>query len=365
MAIADRGDPALNQRNEAGAWAKRHWEDADVVSCAEFGMVGMGARPEGPRVTGPSIIVCTYQRANSLRRFLDSLAEQDSLPRKLVIVDASPRNESELVLRGFPSPHSLAECIQYFRVKGRYRGLTRQRNFGLNFVETDLVAFFDDDIFLTPGCLTELERVYREHERETVGVGLVAGPDETEGHFRNPSLLWRVRRWLQIVPDLHPGTYHRCGMSIPWNFQPPIRGVMEGDYLSGYAMMWKTELARQLRFNEDFSGYSQAEDLDFSIRMRRHGKILIAGKARAAHLEDPHGRPNYFQKGYMEVYNRFAIHRRGLENRSIGDIVWFAYAWGMDSLLLARDLARPGMIAPVFKRWGGRAKAAIDLLLRR
>ena len=44
----------------------------------------------GKLVEGLTVCICTYKRPKSLCQFLDSLADHDMKPDRLVIVDASP-----------------------------------------------------------------------------------------------------------------------------------------------------------------------------------------------------------------------------------------------------------------------------------
>ena len=306
---------------------------------------------------GVSVIVCTYQRAASMRRFLDSLAHQDRRAARLVIVDASPDDSTERMLAGQSDPAAWGGEVWYFRVAGPLRGLTRQRNFGLHWVCSDLVAFFDDDIVLAPACLGVMENVHRLLGEGVVGVGAYR-----EGRRGPPGALWRVRRALGVVATLNPGTYQRSGMSIPWSFLDPTDAVTDGDYLPGGATMWKTAVLRDLGFNEAFAGYGQGEDLEFSLRARRKGRLVLAGGARLRHLHEEGGRPDNFRLGYMAIHNRFLIHREGLDDRSWRDIVWFVYAWGIDTLMMMRQMVFPSRCIPVLQQLGGRLKAVLDLM---
>ncbi len=306
---------------------------------------------------GVSVIICTYRRARSLDRFLASLAEQDRTPDRLIVVDASPDDESEIMMMGRKDLASLGDSVWYFRVGEPLRGLTRQRNFGLRWVATDLVAFFDDDIVLGRGCLSVMEKIHRSCEGTLAGV---AG--FLDGGGTPPDMLWRVRKALHMVADLRPGSYQRSGMSVPWAFQPRTDAVVEGDYLPGGATMWRTSILLELGFNESFAGYGQGEDLEFSLRAGRKGKLAIAGEVKLQHLHESSGRPDHFKIGYMAIHNRYEIHRTGLDGRTAGDIAWFVYTWSLDSLMLARHLIIPSRIPGVVQEWGGRAKAAFDLL---
>jgi glycosyltransferase involved in cell wall biosynthesis len=292
-----------------------------------------------------------------MKGFLGSLGAQSLVPRRLIIVDASPDEETERLVRGWSGAKPLARLMLYFRVTGPLKGLTRQRNFGIRWVDTDLIAFFDDDVVLRPDCLSEMESVHRRLNGDVVGVG-----GYTEGEFQPPDLLWRTRRFLGIVSDLRPGSYQRSGMSVPWSFLPPTRGVVEADWLPGCAMMWATGVIRDIGFSEAFEGYAQGEDLDFSLRARRKGKLVIAGAARFLHLFDENGRPNHGKLGYMAVYNRYQIQRRGLDDRSWLDVAWFVYAWSLDTLMLARNFVFPRRVVPTLLHLGGRLRASMDLL---
>jgi GT2 family glycosyltransferase len=313
--------------------------------------------PSDPLIPGVSLVMCTYKRAGSLKGFLASLGAQELQPHRLIIVDASPDGETERLVRGWSTGKPLARLMLYFRVTGPLKGLTRQRNFGVRRVDTDLTVFFDDDVVLRPGCLSEMESVHRRLKEKVAGVG-----GYMEGSFQPTNRLWRMRRFLGIVSDLRPGSYQRSGMSVPWSFLPPTGEVVEGDWLPGGATMWKTSVVRETGFSEAFEGYAQGEDLDFSLRARRKGSLVMAGGARFLHLFDEGGRPSHQKLGYMAVYNRYQIQRRGLDNRSRLDVARFVYAWGLDTLMLARNFVVPRRVVPTLLHMRGRLRASMDLL---
>jgi hypothetical protein len=129
-------------------------------------------------------------------------------------------------------------------------------------------------------------------------------------------------------------------------------------------MMWQTAIAREVQFYESFEGYAQSEDLEFSLRARQHGKLLVSGAAHVIHYYESSGRPDAFAKGYMSMYNRYQIHRRALPDRTWRDIIWFAYALVLDTLLLARYIVVPGQWVPILLHIAGRTKAVCDIMSR-
>jgi GT2 family glycosyltransferase len=201
-----------------------------------------------------------------------------------------------------------------------------------------------------------MERVLRNGDNEVVGVGCFTDVETP------PSDLWRLRHRLGVVPTLQAGTYARSGISIPWHFQPSSDALVEGDWLPGCAQMVRTAAAWEVGFEESFGGYAQGEDLDFSLRLRTKGKLVIARDAHLQHLCDPAGRPNAFRVGYMELYNRYHIHRRTVPVPSWRDVAWFTYAWTVDTVLLARHLRSPRAWGPMFKQIAGRVAAAAAIV---
>lgn len=331
---------------------------ADVVTWSRRGRQAQGEAWHSELRCGTTVAVCTYRRAASLGRFLESLGRQDFEADALLIIDASPDAETEQLVCSRMACEALAEQVTYVRVTGALRGLTRQRNLALQLAATDLIAFFDDDILLEPGCLQELEAAHRRFGREVVGVGAwildEAGPSSHR--------LWRIRRLLGIVGSLQPGRYCRSGMSLPWSLIEPPDGVVDGDWLPGGCVMWRTDAARSVQFHEAFCGYAQGEDLDFSLRVRKHGRLVMHGAARVRHEHELSGRPNHYKLGYMAIYNRYHIHRRGLPDRRRRDAAWFIYAWSADTLLLARHLLFPRRWWPTLQQIGGRMTAACHLV---
>jgi GT2 family glycosyltransferase len=245
----------------------------------------------------------------------------------------------------------------YYRVEQALRGLTKQRNFALQLTQTDLVCFFDDDIELLCGCITEMERVFRQSHGALAGVAalIVNQP-------RHPTLLWRLRYRLGMVAGLRPGSYHGSGLSVPWGYVKDSDEVVLGDWLPGGATLWDAPRARLTGFCEEFSAYSQAEDLEFSLRVGRMGRLAVAPRARVVHLHEPSGREQPFRLGYMAIRNRYYIHGRKFRRRRLLYKLWFAYAWSLDTVLLVRHVAVPQGIHGTLAHMAGRFAAACDLV---
>ncbi len=329
-----------------------------------------GSSSSGILPSGCSVVICTHRRPAAVRRFIESLTDQLP-PAQLLIVDASPDDSTEHMLEEVAAAGALPCVTDYLRVDGPLRGLTRQRNVALEYVTAQLVAFFDDDVVLLPGALDRLvvALVSRGVRAERLsGVGAVI-----ENELAPPDALWRIRRALRVVSTLRPGAYTTSGMSVPWRFlsqqgaadeAASSGALVEGDWLPGGAMVWRTEQAREVGFCETLAGYASGEDLEFSLRMRAYGPLAVVADAAVLHLPASGGRPDQAAMGYLGARNLFHIHQTCRGDRSRWQTAYFLYAFALDTLVRLLALVRPG---PVAARWAfvrGRLRFFRTVLLK-
>ena len=114
-----------------------------------------------------SLIICTYMRPKPLLQLLQSVQEQTLYPDEILIVDGSTNNETEKVLE-----ENHFENLNYFSIPPEHRGLTKQRNYGIERVgaEMEVVCFLDDDTVLEKDYFEQLLQTYTKYP-EALGVG--------------------------------------------------------------------------------------------------------------------------------------------------------------------------------------------------
>lgn len=107
-----------------------------------------------------SLIICTYNRAKSLKRTLE-ICRQLSIPPgvawELLVVDNNSTDHTDQVCECFTSDIPL-RCI----VEPR-QGLSHARNRGVQESTGELVLFTDDDVDVDPYWLARLDKAAREH----------------------------------------------------------------------------------------------------------------------------------------------------------------------------------------------------------
>lgn len=225
----------------------------------------MNAGPDQP--LSLTVVIATLGRPEPLERALDSLEASELRPDEVLVVDGDENRGAEpvvtarsgglLALRHVPAP----------------RGLTRQRNVGLDAARGEVVLFLDDDARVRPDTLEKVLAAYRE--TDVVGAtGRVVEPasNRVGGKSSRVRVLLRGRG--------RDGTFTATGY--------PRRLVDESvttdiEFMQGAFMSARTGVAREVRFDERLAGYGLAEDEDFSCRLSRRGRIRYLGDAAVDH----------------------------------------------------------------------------------
>ena len=294
----------------------------------------IGASAPGA-LRGASLVVATYKRPAEVKQLLVTLlsnvdTRRPDTPDEVVIVDGSPTAElGEELLRWATGRH-LPFDLGYVRSPA---GLTRQRNVGIDASRGEYVFFLDDDSEPLPGYFREMYRVFAQDAERRVGA--LGGAVLNEMDKPIPRR-WQWRLRLGLTPRVEPMTYHASGTSTPKGLMKRFHGVRPVDVLPGCAFTFRREVFNRHRFSGFFYGYSQGEDLEMSLRVRRDWKVLCCGDAHLLHHSAPSGRPASFAKGRMEIRNRFFIWKRHVQNAPVVDRMRF---WLDAGFLAAMDFA--------------------------
>src|SRR5579862_9298835 len=115
-----------------------------------------------------SVVVCTYNRASSLAKTLESLRRMTvpaDLKWELLVVDNNSTDNTRIVVTDF---------LRKSGLNGRYiseprQGLCYARNRGVAEASGEIIAFTDDDVRVTSDWLRELAGTFRKFD--CMGVG--------------------------------------------------------------------------------------------------------------------------------------------------------------------------------------------------
>ena len=269
-----------------------------------------------------TLIICTYKRAESLLRLLQTVRAQTQYPDAILIIDGSPDEQTEAMLHANPFAN-----LVYFRVDPAQRGLTKQRNFGIQQVEaqTDIVCFLDDDVLLEPTYFEALLQTYAVYP-EALGVGgyitnetqwVPMQSNETlsnswfafDGWKRSEPLRNKTRRQLGLDADVPPGFIPMFSHGRSVGFLPPSGKIYPVQQFMGGVSSFRKSVFDRLQFSHYFEGYGLYEDADFTSRLSKLGPLYVNTAARLSHHHDFSGRPNAYKYGRMVVRNGWYVWR--------------------------------------------------------
>ena len=297
-----------------------------------------------------SLIICTYQRPDALSKLLDSVALQTTKPDEIIIVDGSKDDlTGEMLAKG------LIENLQYFRVSEKDRGLTKQRNFGIEKTDfdTEIVAFLDDDVILTPDYFEHILGAFQQNAC-AAGVGGVAINENRwkpstlrkstlkkyvfEGYEIKESSRFYLRNLLGLNPKENPSIMPNFSHGRTYSY--PLNGkTYKVDLLLGMAMSFRRDVFTHIKFSSFFIGYGLYEDADFSIRAQKYGANLICTKAQLIHNHAPQGRPDYYKYGKMVIRNGWYVWRVKFPNPTFkSKLKWHATAFVLTLVRLSNSI---------------------------
>ncbi|MBL8291804.1 MAG: glycosyltransferase [Bryobacterales bacterium] len=284
------------------------------------------ARITGQPLDDCSLIVPTLRRHEDILALLTHLTKEPEPPGELVIVDGAGDGQLGLVLDRWAMDVSLPFDLVY--VEGP-RGLTLQRNVGIDVSHGQFVFFLDDDALPLEGYF----RAIRTAFLTSPSIGGVCGSLVLPPSARLP-YRWRLRFALRIVPRIRPFAYHPSGTSVP-PILAPQAGTRPVDIMPGCAFALRREVFLQHRFSAFFTGYSYGEDVEMSLRVGKTWRLLCCGEALVIHRQAPTNRLHGFRKGRMEMLNRHFIWKRHVPHP--GRINQFRF-WADAALVVALDL---------------------------
>lgn len=225
------------------------------------------------------VAIPTYGRRTQLERLVGYLAEQTRLPDEVVV---SAPDESHVSLPD-NSP---------FPVSAVYgRGLCAQRNALLTEAaeRCDIITFLDDDFVPEATYLAGVEAAFKAEDAYSVVMGQVV----LDG-ISGAGLTWDEALAALAEPDRDRGpevvdhiAAYGCNMSI--------RTAMIGDH----------------RFDERLALYGWQEDIDFTCRLNKRGRVVRVKAIRGVHLGIKAGRVSGLRFGYSQVANPIYLIRKG------------------------------------------------------
>jgi GT2 family glycosyltransferase len=255
------------------------------------------------RRAGSCFIIATRERHDALIEAVRSLVGQTVLPAELCVVDSS----EEALRRGEIERLCAEAGIRLDYVHPAPRGLTLQRNTGIDRTSGDPVFLIDDDVTLAPDVHEEILAEYRRWGPE---LGGVRGAPTDALEPSRLSILWRrlfgIGGWWREASGKMRSSFYVEGVSAS-------ESARRIEYSEGWFMSYRREVFEHERFDEALAGYAFKEDIDFSYRVAKRGYVLVqTPRARIVHHRSSSERLSAFDRQRMALGNQFYLHRKNM-----------------------------------------------------
>lgn len=261
-----------------------------------------------------SVVVCTRERPDQLKRCLDSFQNLSRSPQDILVVDNAPRSDStRRVVSRFPD-------IRYIREPKA--GLDVARNCGIHHTSGSIIAFTDDDATVHPDWIARIREGFKDPDIMAV-TGLVLPAElETEAQFLFETYWGFGRGYL-------PKVFSSRSFEIARS-----RGVPVWEIGAGANMAFRREIFDEValfdeRLDVGAAGCSGDSEMWYRI-LARGWKCLYQPTAVAYHyhrrdMPDLHHQIHGYMRGHVAaLLIQFERHRHwGNLRRILVSLPWY------------------------------------------
>lgn len=258
-----------------------------------------------------TIIIPTRNRKILLRKLIYNLLLNFKQIDQIIIVDSSDKAQSK-------AKFLTHKKILY--VHSKIKSAAIQRNIGLSLVKPNhkYVAFLDDDVSPPLNYFTDLITLLKS--KKAVGVSGVAQNPYIH-KSKNTIKVFDAYRKCFFLDSSKEGVVLNSGVNIPIKNISKGIPIIECKWLIGCAV-WDYQKIKNIQFDNRFYGQSLGEDVLFSLKVSKYGKLFVKRNLILKHLESSIGRPSYLMHHRMWVRNRFYI-----SEEILGSRLKFSYHW--------------------------------------
>jgi glycosyltransferase involved in cell wall biosynthesis len=266
-----------------------------------------------------AVVIPTRNRVLTLRRTLESLADQSAHPAELIVIDASddvsapPLCMDQLIAR-------LASKVLW--QKADVRGAANQRNQGIGASSQPVIGFIDDDILFQPHCFARLWSALQSDPR-LGGVNAMI----TNQRYLAPGLVSRFI--FRVMAGRSEPSYAGRVLGPAVNLLPEDRDelpeVVPVEWLNTTCTLYRREALPDPPFLAHFRGYSLMEDVALSLTVGKRWKLANARTARIYHDSQPGAHksdPRLLAE--MQLVNRYYVMTKILGRNRFSDYLKLA-----------------------------------------
>ena len=253
-----------------------------------------------------SIVIATYERPAELRVTLESIAGQTRPPARVVIVDSS----GDALSRGVADDFATRLPLRYERATRPSAAV--QRNQGSAHVETPLIAFLDDDVFVPADTFATICAALERDEAQRIG-GIAARISGMQHTPPRGLLWWYYRLQAGYSHATYGGKLFGPAINCLPTYGEGNGELIRSDWLNSTCVFYRTAIFRREKFPE-FEGYSFLEDVHVSARVGRTHELYFHRTATFEHRDAP----STFKRNARQLARMRVRHQRLVARDIVG-----------------------------------------------
>ena len=251
-----------------------------------------------------SIVICTYNRCESLGRVLRDLRHlviPEDARCEVIVVDNNSNDATKSVVEAFSKERPEFFIYVFESRQGKSFALNR----GISLAHGDIIAFTDDDVTIDSRWLVEMKRAFESYDCVGIGGKIVS--------------VWNCKkpRWFE-----EDGPYGLYAAIVRLDLGNEVVELKRPAFGANMAFR-RAAFEKYGLFRDDLGpnpeNLIRGEDSEFSWRVMRGGeKFMYVPKAVVYHpVEEQRAKKAYFQRWYFD-YGRSLIRKQPIPDALTG-----------------------------------------------
>ena len=274
---------------------------------------------------GITVIIVTYRRPELVDKVLAQLINQTQLPVTIIVVDNDLNRSAESVVEQFKLEKKIISVVY---VPNHKNSLTVGRNIGVLQSRTEFTCLLDDDVVIPEDYLLRSLTIIQKLP-DAAGIQAMLNLED-RNRFKNfVSFLTGNFYLTRRTPRA------RWSISASYPIYEASQPPLPTQWMSGTNQFYRTEIIKEIKWDENLIKYCDGEDLDHSLRVSQSGfgTLYMIPNLTLEHLETPEARVIGFKNVLMrEIYSYYLLHKLFPENKNAK----IFYLWSRISTLHVR-----------------------------
>jgi GT2 family glycosyltransferase len=244
-----------------------------------------------------SAVIPTKNRPHDLLLAVRSIVNQKRIPDQLVIIDQSEDDFTKSLIESeFDCKSSYGLCyIKDTSIKG----LVEAKSKSLEYVEGDIICFFEDDIIVEEDYLLQIEKTFEENSR-LIGCSGIITNASSNGRF------YRI-----IYKIFHRGIFIDPRPDIYANIDNSNHELVKTNVINGGLSAWRKSIFEDIKFDY-YNKFHMMEDFEYSFRVNHlfPDALYINPKARLVHNFSPLNRDNKILSFEKKIFEYIVFYKK-------------------------------------------------------